>query len=767
MDYTKEEIVTTEVPEEEVTIAEETAVEVPAEPKEEIVTEVPEEDVPVAEEAVVEVPAEPKEEIINEIPEDELAAAEEALRGQAEENVVEAPVEPKKELTEEETQHQAMMDMIDQSFPDYSAGQIVEGTVVSVNDKEVLVDIGGKSEGAIPITEFSYSGVPAFMDKIQVMVTRFGEGGIRLSKKKADFKINLVKVKEIFEAQERLQGILRRRVKGGMIVEILGLEAFLPGSQIALKPIPNLDQFIGKEATFYIIKLDEERRNIIVSKKKVLEEDLQARKHEIIDSIKVEAELEGEVKNITNYGAFIDLGGIDGLLHIQDMSWGRINHPSEMLNIGDKLKVKVIDFDKESGRVALGLKQLVPEPWENVDANYPEGKQVKGKVVNIVNYGAFVELEPGVEGLIHVSEMSWTKSIVNPHKYIKIGDTVNAIVLAIDKVNHKISLGMKQMHANPWLSIEERYPEGTPIERKVKNITEFGVFLELEDGIDGLVHISDISWTKRIYHPREIFKKGQLVKAVVLSVDRTLHRIALGIKQMSSDPWENLHTILPLNTEIIGKVSKLIPKGLLVDIPVNETAVEGFVPISHLAIPNLEKPEQFFKIDEELPLKVIELDMENRRLILSVKAYFFSRDLGLQEMYVQFHMDQHDQIMEHIKEERARKEERKRKSVKKEKDAEAAVKEEKVSQKVEVEAPKTEEPAVVEGVVEETPAEEPVVEEVVVEETPAEEPVAEEVVVEEAPVEELVVEEVVVEETPAEEPVVEEAPEEETKKTEE
>ncbi len=677
-----------------------------------------------------------KDEIIKtEVPEEELAAAEEALRHQAEEHAEIAPEKDAKPLTEEESQHQEMIDLIDQSFPDYKAGEIVKGTVVSVNDKEVLVDIGGKSEGAIPVSEFSYSGVPSFMDEIQVMVTRFDEGRIKLSKKKADFKVNLVKVKEIYEAQDRVQGILRRRVKGGMIVEILGLEAFLPGSQIALKPIPNLDQFIGKEHTFYIIKLDEERRNIIVSRKKVLEEDLESRKHEIIDSIKIDAELEGEVKNITNYGAFIDLGGIDGLLHIQDMSWGRINHPSEMLNIGDKLKVKVIDFDKESGRVALGLKQLVPEPWANVDANYPEGKQVKGKIVNIVNYGAFVELEPGVEGLIHVSEMSWTKSIVNPHKYVKIGETVNAIVLAIDKENHKISLGMKQMFPNPWVSIDERYPIGTTIERKVKNITEFGVFLELEDGIDGLVHISDISWTKRIYHPREMFKKGQMVKAIVLAVDRTLHRIALGIKQMSTDPWNSLDTLLPLNTEIIGKVSKLIPKGLLVDIPVEGTSVEGFVPISHLAIPNLEHPEEFFKMNEELPLKVIELDMENRRLILSVKAYFFSRDLELQETYVQFHNEQHEEIMKHLEEDRKRKEDRKKKAAKK-KEASKAERKEAKKEEV-VEAPVAEE-VVTEPAVEETaPATEEVTPEPeVVEETKQKAPVAEETApaVEEVPV---------------------------------
>ena len=550
---------------------------------------------------------------------------------------------PKKEKAEpkapKDKAQEEMMALYEETFSNYKPGQIVEGTVISVTDKEVLVDIGFKSEGAIPISEFTYSGTPERNTLIKVFINDIedGEGKLKLSKKKADFITNLALMREMYKKNETVTGILRRRVKGGMIAEVLGLEAFLPGSQISLKPIPNLDQFIGKESTFKIIKLDEERRNIIVSRKRVLEEEQVEKKQHLMEKIQLNAELDGEVKNITNYGAFIDLGGVDGLLHITDMSWGRINHPSEMLNIGDKVKVKVIGYDEENGRVSLGLKQLVPHPWENIEIKYPEGNKVTGKVVNVTQYGAFVELEPGVEGLVHVSEMSWTKKITNPSKIVRVGETISAIVLAVDKENHRISLGMKQMEANPWLTIEERYPEGTVLTRKIKSITNFGVFVEIEDGIDGLVHISDISWTKRIYHPKEIFRKNQEIKALVLSVDKTLHRVALGVKQLHTDPWVDLDTHLPLNSEVKGAISKLIPKGVLVDVPVGESLVEGFVPISHLAIPKLDKPEFAFELGEELPLKVIELDMENRRLILSVKAFFFSRDKRLQDEYIKIH----------------------------------------------------------------------------------------------------------------------------------
>lgn len=534
---------------------------------------------------------------------------------------------------------QELLSLIDEHGTSFHKGDVKEGTVVDVNDKDVVVDIGFKSDGVIPLHEFEYSGMPEINSKIMVFINGLdnGEGRLSLSKRKADFIKNIEIIKQAHIDGTVLPGTIRRRVKGGMIVNVLGIEAFLPGSHMSMKPIPNLDQFIGKEMNFKVMNLDEEHRNIILSRKLVLEEEANEKRQELLSRIEVDSELDGEVKNITNYGAFIDLGGIDGLLHVTDMSWGKINHPSDMLSIGDKVKVKVIRFDKETNKISLGLKQLVPHPWENVEIKYPEGVRVTGKVVSVKSFGAFVELEPGVEGLVHISEMSWTKKITDARKIVKIGDVVNAIVLDLDKENRRISLGMKQMDPNPWLYIEDHFPVGSVITRPIKSITAFGAFMEIEDGIDGLIHISDISWTKRIYHPREVFRKGQEVEAVILSIDRALHRIALGVKQLSPDPWEHLDTALPINTEVKGKISKLIPKGVLVDVIAGEDIVEGFIPISHLAIPKLEHSEDAFHIGEELPLKVIELDMENRRLILSVKAFFFSRDPKLQEEYIAIH----------------------------------------------------------------------------------------------------------------------------------
>lgn len=549
------------------------------------------------------------------------------------------PEQEKKELTQEEKEHQEMLSMYEESFSSFKKGEIIEGTVVDITDKDVRVDIGFKSEGIIPISEFAYTGIPELNSVIKVYINEIenGEGKLLLSKKKADYMINIERIKQAFADKSSLSGIIRRRVKGGMIVDVLGIEAFLPGSQMSLKPIPNLDQFIGKELYFKVVNIDEEHHNIILSRRQVLEEEAEQKRQELLRKIQIDAELDGEVKNITQYGAFIDLGGIDGLLHLTDMSWGKLNHPSEMLQIGDKVKVKVINFDPETNRISLGMKQLVPHPWENIEIKYPEGSRVTGKVVNLKPFGAFVELEPGVEGLVHISEMSWTKKITDAHKFLKIGETINAIVLDIDKENKRISLGMKQMEPNPWLTIEDRYPIGTILTRKIKSLTAFGAFVEIEEGIDGLIHISDISWTKRIYHPREVYKKNQEVEAVVLSIDRAQHRVALGVKQLVPDPWETLDQSLPINTEVKGKIGKLIPKGVLVDIPVNNDVVEGFVPVSHLAIPKLEHSEDAFYIGEEIPLKVIELDMENRRLILSVKAFFFSRDPKLQEEYIALH----------------------------------------------------------------------------------------------------------------------------------
>ena len=548
--------------------------------------------------------------------------------------------ETKKESGKDEYEED-MESLLDEHFKKFEQGKIVEGIVVSVDERSVLVDIGFKSESAISIREFSNSNLPEIGSKIKVYIDSVedGIGRLRLSKKKADFYLNLEKLEKIMEENKSVIGILRRRVKGGMIIDLENLEAFLPGSQISTKPIPNLDQFIGKESEFKIIKIDKERRNIIVSRKQVLIEEQQSRLEGLKEEITEGAELDGEVRNITDYGAFIDLGGIDGLLHITDMSWGHIKHPSDMLNIGDKVKVKVLKFDIENEKVSLGLKQLVPHPWENIETKYPEGSIVSGKVVNITNYGAFVELESGVEGLVHVSEMSWTKKIKHPKQMFNKGDSIKAIVLSTSKEERRISLGVKQMEPNPWLTIEDRYPVGTQIKGVVKSITPFGVFIEIEEDIEGLIHISDISWTKRIYHPKEVLKKGDEVDVKVLSIDKTLHRIALGIKQLHIDPWNDLDQKLPINTEVKANIVKIIAKGVLVDVTVNENTVEGFIPLSHLAIPGLKKAGMAFEVGEVLPLKVIELDLENRRLILSVKAHFFARDKDEFNEFVELHQE--------------------------------------------------------------------------------------------------------------------------------
>jgi len=497
------------------------------------------------------------------------------------------------EKTEDKTEsgkdniEEDMGSLLDEHFKKFEQGKIVEGIVVSIDERSVLVDIGFKSESAISIREFSNTNLPEVGSRIKVFIDSVedGIGRLKLSKKKADFYLNLEKLEKIMAENQSVTGILRRRVKGGMIVDFENLEAFLPGSQISTKPIPNLDQFIGKESEFKIIKIDKERRNIIVSRKQVLIEEQQSKLEGLKEDITEGAELDGEVRNITDYGAFIDLGGIDGLLHITDMSWGHIKHPSDMLNIGDKVKVKVLKFDIENEKVSLGLKQLVPHPWENIETKYPEGTIVSGKVVNITNYGAFIELESGVEGLVHVSEMSWTKKIKHPKQMFKKGDSIKAIVLSTSKEERRISLGVKQMEPNPWLTIEDRYPIGTQIKGVVKSITPFGVFIEIEEDIEGLIHISDISWTKRIYHPKEVLKKGDELDVKVLSIDKTLHRIALGIKQLHVDPWDNLDQRLPINTEVKAKIVKIIAKGVLVDVFVDEHSVEGFIPLTHLAIP--------------------------------------------------------------------------------------------------------------------------------------------------------------------------------------
>ena len=703
------------------------------EPTEEVVTEVTEPEVAekeVVEEEVTEPEVAEKEVVEEEVAEPEVVAEKEVE--QLEDKPEQKPAPEVTEQEKEKTEADEMMTLLDEHFSKFKKGKIVEGVVVSVDERSVLVDIGFKSESAIQIREFSSTSVPEVGTKIKVYIDSVedGSGRLKLSKKKADFYLNLENLQKLKDENKTVTGVLRRRVKGGMIVEIENLEAFLPGSQISTKPIPNLDQFIGKEGKFKILKIDEERRNIIVSRKKVLIEEQESKLSDLRSKLQTGSELDGEVRNITDYGAFIDLGGIDGLLHITDMSWGHINHPSDMLNIGDKLKVKVLNYDDETDKVSLGLKQLVPHPWENIETKYPEGTIVSGKVVNITNYGVFVELESGVEGLVHVSEMSWTKKIKHPKQILKLGDSIKAIVLATSKEERRISLGIKQMEANPWLTIEDRYPIGMSLQGKVKTITPFGVFVEIEDEIEGLIHISDISWTKRIYHPKEVFQKGQEVEVKVLSIDKTLHRIALGVKQLTDDPWENLDEKLPINTEITAKIAKIISKGVLVDVEIDGNVVEGFAPLSHLAIPGLKKTELAFDLQEEIPLKIIELDLENRRLILSVKAYFFAKDNAELQKFI----DEHEaKIAEKLEEKKAGKEQKaKAKKVEKkktDKKDETPVKEETATgaevekqeepAELEAEATKQEEEPVAE-VTEDTPEEKATEAEVEKQEEPAE-----------------------------------------------
>ncbi len=571
----------------------------------------------------------------------------------------------KEENTEEMTSLENQIKMYEETMETVRSGNIVEGNIIRVDQTEVLVDIGFKAEGIIPISEFDEDKEIKVGDKISVyIVNREGRNGRPyLSKKRADIQKTWQELEEKSKTNEVITGTVAKRVKGGLIVDVNGINTFLPASQVSTKTLPNLDHFVGKELDFRIINYNREKENIVISRKIVIEKEFEKQKEVLMEKLQIDAEIDGVVKNIMEYGVFVDLGGIDGLLHISDMSWGHITHPSEMLNIGDKIKVKVLDFNKDSEKVSLGLKQLVPHPWKNIEIKYPEGSKVEGKVTNLTNYGAFVELEKGVEGLIHVSEMSWTKQITHPKQMLKVSDAVNAIVLNVDKEEHRISLGLKQVEPNPWLTIGVTHPIESTVTGKIKNITNFGAFMEVEKDIDGLIHISDLSWTKRIMHPSEMLKKGQEVTAVVLSIDRVMQRIALGLKQLQEDPWEKIEERFPINSEHEIEVIKIIPKGALV-LADKDSGIEGFIPTSHLGIPGLEEPELAFDPKEVIPVKVIEADKENRRLIFSVKTYFFGRDEDEVNAFVQDHLEK-------IKERRRQKDE---KAAKKKADKEAAEK---------------------------------------------------------------------------------------------
>ena len=502
---------------------------------------------------------------------------------------------------------------------DFREGEIVHAKVLRVTDSMVILEFGFKSEGAVPLDEFKDRDSIAPGQEVEVLLESLedDDGIVVLSKKKADFLRVWEKIREAHEADEPVEGMLARKIKGGVTVDIMGVDAFLPGSQIALRRVPNIDDLLGQTFEFKIIKLNKRRRNIVVSRRVILEGERERKRETLVKELLVGQVREGVVKNITDFGAFIDLGGLDGLLHITDMSWGRVGHPSEVVDIGANLDVKVLDIDWDRERISLGLKQLLPYPWTDIDKKYPVGSRVRGKVVSITNYGAFIELEKGVEGLVHISEMSWTRNIRHPSKLVNIADEIEAVVLKVDMKDEKISLGMKQIEEDPWLALPAKYPTGTQLTGVVRNLTSFGAFVEIEAGIDGLVHVSDLSWTRRVEHPSEVIQKGDEVQVLVLDVDAEAKRISLGIKQLTDDPWPEIVERFSAGVEPAGSVARVQEKGVVVDLGDD---IEGFVPTSHSGVEEEEKLPEYYRVGEALELKVIESDAGNRRIVLEVST---------------------------------------------------------------------------------------------------------------------------------------------------
>ena len=495
--------------------------------------------------------------------------------------------------------------------------QVVEGTVISIDKKEVVVNIGYKSDGIIPASEFRYNPELKIGDKVEVYVESAEDkkGQLILSHKKARLSKSWDDVNAALEQDQVIQGFIKCRTKGGMIVDVFGIEAFLPGSQIDVHPIRDYDQFVGKTMEFKVVKINQEFRNVVVSHKALIEEELEQQKKEIIGKLEKGQILEGTVKNITSYGVFVDLGGVDGLIHITDLSWGRVDDPHKVVELDQKLNVVILDFDDEKRRIALGLKQLSPHPWDALDANLKVGDHVKGKVVVIADYGAFVEIQPGVEGLIHVSEMSWSQHLRSAQDFLKVGDDVEAVILTLDRDERKMSLGIKQLREDPWEAIETKYPVGSKHTAKVRNFTNFGVFVELEEGVDGLIHISDLSWTKKVKHPSEFTKVGEAIDVVVLDIDKENRRLSLGHKQLEDNPWDAFEEKYTVGSIHEGKIIELLEKGAVVSLEEN---VEGFATPKHLVKEDGSQAAN----GETLPFKVIEFNKDSKRIILSHSRTF-------------------------------------------------------------------------------------------------------------------------------------------------
>ena len=505
----------------------------------------------------------------------------------------------------------------DETLNKVSEHQVTEGTVISVDKKEVIVNIGYKSDGIIPASEFRYNPDLKVGDKVEVYVENQEDrkGQLILSHKKARLSKSWERVNAALENEEVIQGFIKCRTKGGMIVDVFGIEAFLPGSQIDVHPIRDYDQFVNKTMEFKVVKINQEFRNVVVSHKALIEEELEAQKREIISKLEKGQILEGTVKNITSYGVFVDLGGVDGLIHITDLSWGRVDDPHKVVELDQKINVVILDFDDEKKRIALGLKQLTPHPWDALDANLKVGDKVKGKVVVIADYGAFVEIQPGVEGLVHVSEMSWSQHLRSAQDFLSVGDEVEAVILTLDRDERKMSLGIKQLKEDPWEAIEVKYPVGSKHTAKVRNFTNFGVFVELEEGVDGLIHISDLSWTKKVKHPSEFTQVGSEIDVVVLDIDKDNRRLSLGHKQLEDNPWNQFEATYTVGSIHEGKIVELLEKGAVVSL---EKGVEGFATPKHL----VKEDGTQAALGEELPFKVIEFNKDSKRIILSHSRTF-------------------------------------------------------------------------------------------------------------------------------------------------
>ena len=517
-----------------------------------------------------------------------------------------------------------MQELLAKGIREFKEGSIVKGRILEVRPREVLVDIGYKSEGVISLNEFDEADEPQVGDEIEVLLCRLEneEGMVILSKERAAYRQNWEKITKVFHEGGIIKGKVKAAVKGGLTVNI-GVEAFLPGSQIDIVPPKDLNQFVGNTYEFKIVKINDDRKNVVLSRRELIEQERAEKRSKFFDLTKVGDKVRGVVKSITDFGAFVDLDGLDGLLHITDITWGRLGHPSEALKLGDELDLVIIDLNKEKERVSLGLKQTQHNPWDKIEERFPSGTKVKGKVTNLMPYGAFVEIEPGVEGLIHVSELSWTKRIARPSDVLSVGQEVEAVVLGVNKEEQKISLGVRQLDPNPWDQIEVKYQIGTQIRGEVRNLTAYGAFVQLEDGIDGMIHVSDMSWTRKINHPSEVVKKGDVLDAVVIDIDKQNQRISLGLKQLDEDPWKSIDTRYKIGDMVKGKVSKIATFGAFVEL---EGDIDGLVHISQISEDRIEKVKDHVKVGDEITARVIKVDKTERRIGLSIKAANYSEE---------------------------------------------------------------------------------------------------------------------------------------------